>query len=239
MKKISSWLIASAIAVMGFATVAHASAEGTSGVYVAAKVGASFQHVKDQNLSFAATEDDASESFAFGAQDKTSFATGLAAGYDFSAISQVPVRLELDYTVRADVHSVSKADFADYGTLANHTKVQLQTLMVNAYYDIDTHSAWTPYVSAGAGLSHIALDQYVQSSEGAGDSRSHSLDTFAWSVGAGVAYAISPNWAVDLSYKYLDAGDISATQTDADGAQSHAKVDVTTQDVLLAIRYTF
>lgn len=238
-KSISGWLVAIAMATLSVSAVAHASAEGTSGVYVAGKVGASYQHVKDQNLAFSATEDSAAESFAFGSENKTSFASGVAVGYDFSAVSKVPVRLELDYTVRANVDNVSKADFKDYGQLANHTKVQLQTLMVNAYYDIDTHTAWTPYVSAGAGLSHLNLDQYIQSSEGAGDSRSHSLDTFAWSVGLGVAYAINTNWTVDLSYKYLDAGDITATQTDADGASSKAKVDVTTQDVLFGVRYTF
>ncbi|TPG59963.1 outer membrane protein [Ewingella americana] len=227
------------LASLSFSTAAVASAEKTSGVYTALKAGAAITHVASQDLSFDATQDDSAEQFAFANKDKTAFAAAIAAGYDFSAVSSLPIRAELEYTIRADVSNVSRSDFKDYGQLANHTKVGIQTLMVNTYYDFDTGTAWTPYVTAGLGLSHLSLDQYISSNEGAGDSRSHSVDNFAWSAGVGVAYAINDNWSLDLSYKYLDAGDITATKTDEDGATSSAKADITSQDVLFGVRYYF
>ncbi|EIP3425167.1 porin family protein [Salmonella enterica] len=218
---------------------AHASAQDTGGVYVAGKIGASIQNVKDQDLSFPATEDDPAEIFSFGSGHKTAFGGGVALGYDFSAISEVPVRVELDYTARANAKNSKSATFADEGKLTNRTKVQLQTVMANVYYDIDTGTAWTPYVDGGIGFAHIKLDQRADSSDDTGDSRSGNKNRFAWGLGAGVAYAIDTNWTVDMSYRYLNAGKVEANLTDPDGTTSKAQAKVDAHDVMLAVRYTF
>ncbi len=45
-------------------------------------------------------------------------------------------------------------------------------------------------------------------------SRSGSADNFAWNLGAGVRYDVTPDIALDLSYRYLDAGDSSVSYKD-------------------------
>ncbi|EFD7772134.1 hypothetical protein F1B71_21670 [Escherichia coli] len=39
-------------------------------------------------------------------------------------------------------------------------------------------------------------------------------NNFAWSIGAGVRYDVTPDIALDLSYRYLDAGDSSVSYKD-------------------------
>ncbi|MCQ8801103.1 outer membrane beta-barrel protein, partial [Escherichia coli] len=100
---------------------------------------------------------------------------------------------------------------------ALHNAVSVNTLLLNAYYDLRNDSAFTPWVSAGIGYARIhqkttgisTWDYEYGSSGRESLSRSGSADNFAWSLGAGVRYDVTPDIALDLSYRYLDAGDSS------------------------------
>ena len=63
--------------------------------------------------------------------------------------------------------------------------------MLNAYYDIDTGTKFTPYVGAGIGMARLKakIDDETDFSK--------SKTTFAWQVGAGISYAMTENVSLD------------------------------------------
>lgn len=70
-------------------------------------------------------------------------------------------------------------------------------------------------------------------------SRSGSADNFAWSLGAGIRYDVTPDIALDLSYRYLDAGDSSVSYKDEWGDKYKSEVDVKSHDIMLGVTYNF
>ncbi len=70
------------------------------------------------------------------------------------------------------------------------------TILANAYLDFKTMSAFTPYISAGAGyqFNHLSAEIYKKTS---------TPHAFAWQIGGGVAYNITNALSVDLGYRYL------------------------------------
>ena len=105
----------------------------------------------------------------------------------------------------------------------------------------------TPWVSAGIGYARIhqkttgisTWDYGYGSSGRESLSRSGSADNFAWSFGAGVRYDVTPDIALDLSYRYLDAGDSSVSYKDEWGDKYKSEVDVKSHDIMLGVTYNF
>lgn len=225
-----------------------------NGLYLSGKAGVGIINLGNQSLSY---QSDVIPS-DFGNKHDSNFAGALAAGYDFHPQFGVPVRLELEYTGYGKANSnnsvtYSEASFGypDYkGRKENNLEVQLQTVLVNGYWDIRTSTPFTPWVSAGLGFSHLSLDQHTvdsdtQISTGRLDdvarsgNHSGSSSNFAWAVGAGINWALTDNVSLDLSYRYVDAGKVEANYTTRRGVSETAKVSVTSNDVLLGVRYTF
>ncbi|MDH3689380.1 MAG: outer membrane beta-barrel protein [Gammaproteobacteria bacterium] len=82
--------------------------------------------------------------------------------------------------------------------------------LANGFYDFDTETKWTPYVGGGIGFARLDIkDLFV-----AGLVRGDDDDTvFAYQVAGGIAYKISEQMVVDLSYRFLatsepDFGDL-------------------------------
>ena len=105
------------------------------------------------------------------------------------------------------------------------------SIMLNAYYDIDTGTKFTPYVGAGIGMAHLKAKVDFMD----GDVPGKSKTTFAWQAGAGVSYAMTDNLALDLGYRYNDYGDV--TPEIEEGV--NAKFDSTSHEFLFGVRYTF
>jgi opacity protein-like surface antigen len=82
------------------------------------------------------------------------------------------------------------------------------TTLANGYVDLGTWSGLTPYVGVGVGVSMLEADSVSDSSAAFGGLPSSTNWTLAWAANAGVSYAISHNWLVDFSYRYLDMGDV-------------------------------
>ncbi|MBB2370721.1 porin family protein, partial [Escherichia coli] len=50
---------------------------------------------------------------------------------------------------------------------------------------------------------------------------------------------VTPDIALDLSYRYLDAGDSSVSYKDEWGDKYKSEVDVKSHDILLGVTYNF
>ena len=104
-------------------------------------------------------------------------------------------------------------------------------IMLNAYYDIDTGTNFTPYIGAGLGLSHQKVT--------AGNAKKSSNE-LAWQVGGGVSYAATENVFVDFGYKYVDNGSSFTVSHDEDNDVS-GKTDFESEsnEFYLGVRYAF
>ncbi len=162
--------------------------------------------------NFSGTTDSAKVTYDAG------FTGSLAAGYDFAN----PLRMELELIrQKSDLEIFSYNNI--YGNI-NEGDLKKHSLMVNAFYDIDTGSAWTPFVGAGLGWSRIDIDAPGFNGSDSDD------DVFAYQFIGGVAYAINEQWSVDAQYRFKGTSDATI-----DGAD----FDVNSNDVMVGLRFSF
>ncbi|MCL2335595.1 MAG: OmpA family protein [Endomicrobia bacterium] len=140
--------------------------------------------------------------------DSTVFFGGAALGVQYKSL----LRAEVEYGYRD--RASYKDDNTDY-------KFNMQSYMLNMYFDFPTKFILKPYLSAGAGFADMKYDDGVGSAQNT---------IFAYGLGAGVSYPVTDNVNVDLGYRFLKAGGM-----DVGGAnlQNYA------HDVYLGLRYTF
>ena len=85
-------------------------------------------------------------------------------------------------------------------------------VLANAYVDLGTWWCITPFIGAGVGGARVSINNFTDSAITA-SLRSVAFGdnvakwNFAWAVHAGVAYKVTPNFTVELAYRYLDMGD--------------------------------
>lgn len=94
-------------------------------------------------------------------------------------------------------------DYLDLGgvdTLLGRFEADATVALASLYWDIITIAGFTPYVGGGVGF---AIDEITPP---ALFDRFGSDWHFAWSLGAGVSYALSGAWSIDLGYRYVSLG---------------------------------
>ncbi len=235
-------LLATVIATSSFAYA-------DSGLYTSLKAGVSDTKFEDYKLDLSEGND--SLVFKHKDADETIYPNISAAiGFDFSKVSKVNARAELEYTYK------DKATFAPNisSVIFNGVEVQFpegfpsflvnelrtQSLMLNGYYDFKNKSKFTPYLSAGVGVSRIENKVSINP-EFFGDSENITTDTnnnFTWTAGAGIAYKVTENVALDLAYRYVDAGETDVSQS-IGGIKLKNTADLVSHDYSLGVRYNF
>ncbi|MDL2286485.1 outer membrane beta-barrel protein [Desulfococcaceae bacterium OttesenSCG-928-F15] len=199
----------------------------------------------------------------FKMNDDTDSAYGgsFAVGYNFNPKFKVPMRAELEYSAFSKAEgkrTLRNADNAPTDTAWSKTKqdVGIQTLMVNFYYDEKTSTPLTPYLTAGVGIaildSKATEDQFEPAFNIGHYARIHSPEetdvNFAWQVGLGLAYDFTPNFSMDIGYRYMDLGSAKTKKGISTslltGNQSptgaYKKItDVTMHQFHMGARYTF
>lgn len=159
------------------------------------------------------------------------FMLGAAAGVSINAHKYFDVRGEVEYTynngsaerkyVEDDENAKDKFDFDSH------------TVMLNAYADIKTGTAFTPYVGAGVGYSWNNLTLKDD-----GENTKFDDGAFAWQVGAGVSYAATDALSIDLGYRFMDVVGLEYSKT-IDEMNIKLKNDTYSHQVYLGARYAF
>lgn len=117
--------------------------------------------------------------------------------------------------------------------------------LFNVYIDIGTWRGITPYVGGGIGMAWIDVQGFKDVNVPAnsvfyGD-RDKSTTNFAWALYAGLSYDVTPQFTLDLAYRYTDLGDAhTGTATNYLGTASYSGLeirDITSHDLLLSARY--
>src|SRR6266849_2221069 len=81
--------------------------------------------------------------------------------------------------------------------------------LVNGYLDLGTWWCITPFIGAGAGFAYNKIEHFRDVNViagGGGWADSGTQSNFAWALYAGASYKVTSNFAVDLSYRYLNLG---------------------------------
>ena len=176
-------------------------------------------------------DDERSLAFSFG------FGGSGAVGYDFGDFR---VDAEVSYLSSSFKYSLKKDDDVT-------AKGSLSILggTANAWYDIDTGTAWTPYIGAGAGGANISAKitenkKIMVDNESIDSSFSGSAWAFAYQGGAGVQYQLTDAIALDLGYRLLGAFSAKLTQAAADGEKAETLTpSIMTHRVTLGVKFSF
>jgi opacity protein-like surface antigen len=175
-------LIAASMLVPGLALAAvphhhHSLAAHTyrvePGLYVRAEAGISKPSFTVEK--YQPNPGDTSSTVSFSAKD--SFVGGLGLGYTFNEF------------FRSDL----MVGYRRLQVKGSPLKGRVYTYLVNAYFDGQNATMFTPYVMGGIGLGH----DHFKAAGSKGKTR------FAWNAGAGVYAKVANNINIDLNYKYL------------------------------------
>ncbi len=102
------------------------------------------------------------------------------------------------------------------GTDTYHGTKSEWVVLGNAYVDLGTWWCVTPFIGAGVGGARVSINNFTDqglANLGAGAlpglafGDNVSKWNLAWAVHAGLAYKVTPNFTVELAYRYLDMGD--------------------------------
>lgn len=101
--------------------------------------------------------------------------------------------------LRAEV-GIDHLDLGGVNTILGRFEADSTVALASLYWDIITFAGVTPYVSGGVGFAIDRITPPAVFGEFGDDWR------FAWSLGAGLSYAFSPAWTIDLGYRYVSLG---------------------------------
>ncbi len=212
MKRLS---LALAVATLGLSSAAMA--QGYNGWYLGARAGVTW--LDDHSYSTGG----AVRSFDF------DHGWGLSGnvGYQFGG----PFRLELEVAYRTnDIDSITSGGARLAGATGEMNSL---AFMVNGFYDINTGTAFTPYVGLGVGYARVSADGI--SATGLGFTNGDDDNKFAYQAIAGVAYQLTPEVALTADYRYF------ATQDPSFRLSSGASVDAEykTHNIMVGLMLKF
>ena len=160
-----------------------------------------------------------------------------------------------EYRSNAHFHGQQVATFGgiilpdDY-----HASKNEWVFLANAYVDLGTWWCVTPFIGAGIGGSYNTIKSFtdIGATQVGGNTilsttfgADHSKWNFAWALYAGLAYQVTPNFTVELAYRYLNLGDAATGPTNSfDGVTvvngtPFVFKELTSQDVKLGLRWMF
>jgi opacity protein-like surface antigen len=142
---------------------------------------------------------------------------GLGVGYRFNNWFRADITGE--YRGNSQFFGTDAITFpGGFGTDTYHATKSEWVVLGNAYVDLGTWWCMTPFIGAGVGGARVSINGFTDqgivtpvpgpgpalASLAFGDNVSRW--NFAWALHAGVAYRVTPNFTVELAYRYLDMG---------------------------------
>ncbi len=150
-----------------------------------------------------------------------------ALGYDFGSF-----RTDLEFTFLSSkaVFDVDPDDRREDDVDADDT-LTILALTANAWYDLYTGTAWTPYIGIGIGGTNLS----VQLSEGTDDDDLYFDGTgwgFAYQAGVGVAFEVLSGFSLTAGYQFF--GTLETEVRDDAGTSDDEDDDYTVAPTLMA-----
>jgi opacity protein-like surface antigen len=169
--------------------------------------------------------------------------TFIGAGIGYEVNNWLRFDITAEYRARTQVNAFGQYTFGG-GTFGDQYQGFLQSLVLlgNAYVDLGTWWCLTPYIGAGFGGAYNTVADFTDigiGTSGAGIGINTSSWSPAWALYAGVAYNVTDNFKVELSYRYLNLGSITDTINCIGGCNpdSYKWDNLTSQDIMLGFRW--
>jgi len=179
------------------------------GVYISGNIGLAY--LSDSDLSTAAVP---------GIVVETEFDYGLnvngAMGF---VVGQGRMEIEVAYRTN-DIDSFSVIGVSVPGG----GDVTALSGLLNAFYDIKTDSAITPYLGGGIGVANVEIDNL--SILGIPFPGSEDDTVFAYQLGGGIGYAINDTMTVDLGYRYFATADPDFNGTEVEYGSHNVTIGI-------------
>lgn len=208
-----------------------APAQAGSGWYANISGGANW--LSDDGFAVATVTD----TLIFSPDSDTGFIVSGAIGYSLNNVMQ-GLRAEVEVAYRENQvdglwfsDNVAGVGGLDSGALDyDHSTV---SVMANVWYDFNV-GAVTPYVGGGIGWADTDLD----GTYAGGDNTvlAFSDNGFAWQLGAGVNFDISPNMKLGVGYRYFEGPEVAVI---APGTGNTIGSDVESQNHSALVALTF
>ena len=185
--------------------------EDFGGWYLRGDIGFSNQRVNRLNNALDANNTTSDQHLGF----NTAGIFGLGVGYKFNNWLRFDVTGE--YRGNSQFFGTDSITYpGGVGTDTYHATKSEWVALANAYVDLGTWWCMTPFIGAGVGAARVSIanftDQGIANNGGGalpglalGDNVSKL--NLAWALHAGVAYNVSPNFTIELAYRYLNMGD--------------------------------
>lgn len=116
--------------------------------------------------------------------------------------------------------------------------------MANGYVDLGTWYGVTPYVGGGIGAAFHNFNSFTDHAvgvAGVGVAQDTNVTNFAWAAMAGLTFNVTPNFKMDLGYRYVDMGRITSNPifcADALGCfKERHSFYLASHDIRLGFRY--
>lgn len=179
------------------------------------------------------------------------FFAGGGVGYQFNNFLRADVTAEyrggghLSFT---DVYNGFYGDGTP-GTGLDYNTGHLSSVVVmaNGYVDLGCWYGLTPYIGGGAGQAFHRLSGFTDigagtAAGGFGTAKQKDTSSFAWNLQAGVSYDITPNFKVDVGYRYMNlghfsTGTVSCYNSGCSDSYGYKIKDITSHDVKIGLRY--
>lgn len=231
------------IALTSILLIQNVSAKENNSFYLSGKLGTSLVGFSKQKIGFyEADGGDRIAKYTGQSLTKSVLSGGVAIGYDFYEEYKKPFRTEFEVILRNNMmSSYHTPNFGGFSPNKVTNDISLNTFMMNNYYDFNNESAFTPYISLGVGLASIRHTMNSENEDfylAQNDPISTTERNFAWSLGIGTKFAMTDTLALDVSYRYLDAGSSLIRKRD-NGMLIESKQKVRTSDIMLGVIYNF
>ena len=185
--------------------------EDFGGWYLRGDIGFNNQRVRRLNNVLDANNTSSVQNLGF----NTAGIFGLGVGYKVNNWFRVDVTGE--YRGNSQFFGTDRISFpGGVGTETYHATKSEWVVLANAYVDLGTWWYITPFIGAGVGGARVGIANFTDqgiANNGAGAlpglvfGDNLSKWNLAWAIHAGLAYKVSPNFTVELAYRYLDMGD--------------------------------
>ncbi|SDR32949.1 outer membrane protein [Pseudovibrio sp. Tun.PSC04-5.I4] len=165
---------------------------------------------------------------------------GAGVGYRFNDF--IRTDLTVDYEWDSDFFGKSACGGACSYAI-QRSKIDVWTILFNAYADLGNYNGFMPYLGAGVGVSYVNVHggNFANPSTGHGKYPGGNKWNLSWALMAGVGYDINENWKIDAGYRYLDIGEVETKKFDRGGGKmvSVKYEDLAAHEVRVGLRYEF
>ena len=152
----------------------------------------------------------------------TSFTVGGALGYRLGESGDYRLEGEVAYQNNEvdRIKDISLPEDVD-GAILSSMEASLLTFLLNAYIDFNYGSAFSWFVTAGAGFARIDGEMTVD-----GVNYDEDDTVFAYQFGVGAGYAVTETVTLDCKYRYLRTDDLNIEGGDVEVASPSHNITV-------------